>query len=88
MFPVHAIKIDRTFIQNIRNDADDHEIVASTIALGHKLGLSIIAEGVETREQLIHLKTAGCDDIQGYYFQRPVAAGDIEPILIKGVFKV
>jgi len=87
MFPVHAIKIDRTFIQNIRNDADDHEIVASTIALGHKLGLSIIAEGVETREQLIHLKTAGCDDIQGYYFQRPVAAGDIEPILIRGVFK-
>lgn len=87
MFPVHAIKIDRTFIQNIRNDADDHEIVASTIALGHKLGLSITAEGVETREQLIHLKTAGCDDIQGYYFQRPVAADDIEAILLQGVFK-
>ena len=87
MFPVHAIKIDRSFIQDIRNESGDHEIVASTIALGHKLGMSIIAEGVETREQLIHLKTAGCDDIQGYYFHRPVAAVDIESVLIRGVFK-
>ncbi len=87
MFPVHTIKIDRTFIKNIRNDTGDLEIVASTIALGHKLGLSIIAEGVETREQMIHLKTAGCDDIQGYYFHRPASASDIEPILIRGDFK-
>lgn len=71
--PISEIKIDRSFIRDIRNDQSDKVIVASTITLAHNLGLTVVAEGVETLEQLVHLKTAGCDVVQGYYFSRPVS---------------
>jgi diguanylate cyclase len=79
--PIYAIKIDRSFVRDIRNDASDAMIVASTITLAHNLGLTVVAEGVESREQIVHLKTAGCDQVQGFYFQRPVCATEIEPVL-------
>lgn len=84
--PIYAIKIDRSFIRDIRNDNSDAVIVASTISLAHNLGLQVVAEGVESKEQLVHLKTAGCDQVQGFYFQRPVAATEIGALLQRGRF--
>ena len=80
-FPIHTVKIDRSFIRDIRNDTNDAVIVASTITLAHNLGLSVVAEGVETKDQLVHLKAAGCDQVQGFYLQRPGAASQIAPLL-------
>lgn len=84
--PVYALKIDRSFIRDIRNDNSDAMIVASTVSLARNLGLKVIAEGVESKEQLMHLKVIGCDQVQGFYLQRPVSAEHIEPILQKGRF--
>lgn len=86
--PIYAIKIDRSFIRDIRNDNSDAMIVASTISLAHNLGLQVVAEGVESKEQLVHLKTAGCDQVQGFYYQRPVAASEIESLLRRGRFRL
>jgi len=72
--PISTLKIDRNFIRDIRNSPHDSIIVESTIILAHNLGLHVVAEGVETRDQLVHLKTAGCDEVQGYYCSRPVPA--------------
>jgi diguanylate cyclase (GGDEF)-like protein len=86
--PISAVKIDRSFIRDIRNDTDDAVIVASTISLAHNLGLIVIAEGVESKDQLVHLKAAGCDQVQGFFLQRPVAAPDIGPLLRKQYYTV
>ncbi len=84
--PIDTVKIDRSFIRDIRNDTNDAVIVASTISLAHNLGLTVVAEGVETRDQLVHLKAAGCDQVQGFYLQRPVPAAQIAPLLHKKLF--
>lgn len=84
--PVYALKIDRSFVRDIRNDNSDGMIVASTVTLARNLGLKVVAEGVETREQLMHLKLMGCDEVQGFYLQRPVAAAQLAPLLQKGWF--
>lgn len=81
--PINTIKIDRSFIANIRNSHDDVVIVSSTITLAHNLGMRVVAEGVETKEQLVYLRTAGCDEIQGYIFSRPIADEEIRQLLIK-----
>lgn len=81
--PVYAIKIDKSFVRDLRNDVNDAVIVASTITLAHNLGLIVVAEGVENREQVVHLKTAGCDQVQGYFFQRPVPAEEIRAMLLE-----
>ncbi|MRW84585.1 EAL domain-containing protein [Pseudoduganella sp. FT26W] len=81
--PINAVKVDRSFIRDIRNDTDDAVIVASTISLAHNLGLIVVAEGVESKDQLLHLKAAGCDQVQGFFLQRPVPAQDIAPLLRK-----
>ncbi|WP_241673064.1 putative bifunctional diguanylate cyclase/phosphodiesterase [Lacisediminimonas profundi] len=81
--PVGAIKIDRSFVQDIRNDTSDMMIVSSTIILAHNLGLRVVAEGVESSEQLVHLKTAGCDEVQGFYFHRPGAPESIPALLLR-----
>ncbi len=82
-FPIDVLKIDRSFVSDISRDASDAAIVASIIALAHNLKLSVIAEGVETIEQLDYLRRHGCDEMQGYYFSRPLAAGDFEELLRK-----
>jgi diguanylate cyclase (GGDEF)-like protein len=84
--PIDAIKIDRSFVKDIRNDASDAVIVASTISLAHNLGLAVVAEGVETKDQLVHLKAAGCDQAQGFYLMRPAPADEITPLLHQSVF--
>jgi diguanylate cyclase (GGDEF)-like protein/PAS domain S-box-containing protein len=72
--PISKIKIDQSFIRDICNDTDDGAIAHAVISLGHSLKMQVIAEGVETLEQLEHLRAQGCDEIQGYYFSRPLPA--------------
>ncbi len=71
-FPASTLKIDRSFVTNIPNNARDNGITRAIIAMGQGLGLSLVAEGIETPEQLEFLKLAGCDFAQGYYISRPL----------------
>jgi EAL domain-containing protein (putative c-di-GMP-specific phosphodiesterase class I) len=75
LFPVNKIKIDRTFVKEVTSDRGDAAIVSAVIGLAHGLGLTVAAEGVETFEQAVHLRAQGCDELQGYYFGRPMPAG-------------
>jgi len=76
-FPIESVKIDRSFIRDIAIDPDDAAIVAAVIAMAHGLRLKVIAEGVETADQLRFLRERNCDEIQGFYFSRPSSAVDI-----------
>ena len=77
-FPVDIIKIDRSFVRDIPGDADDAAIVTGIIALAHSLRLEVVAEGVETREQLDFLRSKSCDILQGFYLSKPIPAQQIE----------
>jgi diguanylate cyclase (GGDEF)-like protein/PAS domain S-box-containing protein len=76
--PVDRLKVDRSFVQDIATDADDATIVRTIIALGHNLGMKVVAEGVESAEQLEFLRINDCDELQGYYFAKPVPAAEFE----------
>lgn len=76
-FPVSVLKIDQTFIKGIPHDKNDIAITSAVIALGHNLGLEVVAEGVETAEQLNYLADHGCDLAQGYFLCRPLPANKI-----------
>lgn len=80
-FPFDFVKIDRAFITDITKSAKDAMIATAVIAMGHSLNLRVVAEGVETEEQLDYLRRHGCDEIQGYYFSRPVSASAFEIML-------
>ena len=82
-FPVNKIKIDRAFVTDITSDHGDAAIVGAVIGLAHGLGLTVAAEGVETFEQAAHLRARGCDELQGYYFGRPMTAGSFQQRLAK-----
>ncbi len=82
--PVHQLKIDRSFIQHLVEGGADAAIVASTIGLGHHLGLRVVAEGVETAEAWQLLAASGCDVSQGYHLSRPVTATELERWLRAG----
>lgn len=75
--PLDELKIDKSFILNMANDANDASIVRSTIELAHNLGLTVVAEGVETAENLETLSGWGCDVVQGYHISRPLSADDL-----------
>ncbi|HEY8539185.1 MAG TPA: EAL domain-containing protein, partial [Steroidobacteraceae bacterium] len=80
-FPVDRLKVDKSFVRDITNDADDATIVRTIIALGHNLGLKVVAEGVETEQQVAFLLDNDCDELQGNYFGRPMDVQDLVPLL-------
>ncbi len=80
-FPIDKLKIDRSFITNVLSSADDASIVQAIISLAHGLRLKVVAEGIESAEQVSFLQGMGCDQYQGYYFSRPVDAAAFETLL-------
>jgi EAL domain-containing protein (putative c-di-GMP-specific phosphodiesterase class I) len=84
-FPIDTLKIDRTFVSDICKDRHDTSIVRAIINLGHALDLTVIAEGVETREQLQYLAALGCDLVQGFLFSKPLSAAAFEQLLVESV---
>jgi EAL domain-containing protein (putative c-di-GMP-specific phosphodiesterase class I) len=73
-FPIDVLKIDRTFVDGLPSGEQDAQIARAIIAMAHSLNLAVIAEGVETQEQLDFLREHGCDEVQGYLFGRPMPA--------------
>ena len=82
-FPISSLKIDQSFVSELSGE-EDGAIVMAIIALGHSLGLRVIAEGVEMTEQLAELRKMGCDEMQGYLFSRAVPAEDMTALLKSG----
>lgn len=80
-FPLDAVKVDRSFVQDIAADSDDASITRAVITMAHHLKLKVVAEGVETAEQLALLISHQCDIIQGYFFARPMPAADMGELL-------
>jgi diguanylate cyclase len=85
-FPIDQVKIDRTFVRDIPGDANDEAITTAIIAMAHSLGLTVVAEGVETEEQLRFLRNVACDTMQGFYFAEPRPAGEVERFLTGEVY--
>ncbi len=84
--PVDYLKIDRSFITGLGEDPGDEAIVSGTVSLAHALGLKVVAEGVETEEQLAKLKELRCDLAQGYYFTKALPSEAAEKLLEEGGF--
>ena len=83
-FPVHSVKIDRSFVKDIESDARDNALVRSIISMAHNMGLAVTAEGVETAVQRDLLNDLGCDEMQGYFFSRPVPEAEASGLLRAG----
>jgi len=82
-FPLDALKIDQLFIRNLATDSDDSAIADAIITLAHSLKLQVVAEGVETEQQLAHLRQTSCDVAQGFLFSEPVPADGFEKLLLE-----
>jgi EAL domain-containing protein (putative c-di-GMP-specific phosphodiesterase class I) len=87
-FPVDTLKIDQSFIQNLPGNKDDAQITRTIISMAHNLGLGVIAEGVETKEQLEFLQQVQCEEIQGYYFSKPIPAKALVTMIEKARISV
>ena len=80
-FPIDTLKIDRSFVDGLGREANDTAIVQSVVALARSLNLAVVGEGIETPEQLAQLRSLGCGRGQGFYFSRPLLAGDVDTLL-------
>ncbi|MBF0260047.1 MAG: EAL domain-containing protein, partial [Desulfamplus sp.] len=80
-FPIGALKIDKSFVCDVTTDSDDATIVSAVIGMGRSLNMKVIAEGVETKEQLAFLKTHECHEAQGFHFSHPLSADDFALLL-------
>ena len=80
-FPIDTLKIDQSFVRDLTTDADDASIVTAVISMGKSLHMGVVAEGVETQEQLAFLREQSCPEGQGYYFGRPVLAEEFPQLL-------
>ncbi len=80
-FPIDTLKIDRTFVRDVTTDSDDAAIAKAIIAMAHSLKLKVIAEGVETKEQLAFLKGESCDEYQGFFFSRAIPGRDLAQLM-------
>jgi EAL domain-containing protein (putative c-di-GMP-specific phosphodiesterase class I) len=82
-FPIDTLKIDKSFISDVCKDPHDTAIVRAIVTLGHALDLTVVAEGVETREQLEYLNELECDVVQGFLFSKSLSADDFEDLLLE-----
>jgi EAL domain-containing protein (putative c-di-GMP-specific phosphodiesterase class I) len=80
-FPLRVLKVDQSFIQDIQRNPKNEALIKAIIGMAHSLGLEVVAEGVETAEQLQFLRTQMCDQVQGYLFSRPIPAEDLGKLL-------
>jgi EAL domain-containing protein (putative c-di-GMP-specific phosphodiesterase class I) len=80
-FPIDVLKIDRSFVNRMTVEPDKHAIIGTIINLAHNLNMTVIAEGVETREQMEQLRALNCDFVQGFFFARPMSADMTEELL-------
>jgi diguanylate cyclase (GGDEF)-like protein len=83
-FAIDRLKIDQSFVHDLASDIDSSVIAGAVIHLGHSMGLKVVAEGVETPAQLEFLRGQHCDEIQGYYFSKPLPADEVERVLAEG----
>jgi diguanylate cyclase (GGDEF)-like protein/PAS domain S-box-containing protein len=83
--PLHQLKIDQSFVRNLTTDSRDAAIVSAIITLGHTMGMSVIAEGVETEEQRLLLAEQGCKSYQGYLFSRPLSGDQLQEYLARQI---
>jgi len=84
-FPIDTLKLDQSFVRDLHIDEDDRAIAEAVIAMAHSLKLKVVAEGVETQDQLTFLKQQGCDRMQGYFFSRPVPPEQFEALISEGM---
>ncbi len=80
-FPIDNLKIDRGFVKDLMTRAEDASIVQAIISLAHSLRLKVVAEGVETLEQLDSLRSMGCDQYQGFHFSPPISPADLGDLI-------
>jgi EAL domain-containing protein (putative c-di-GMP-specific phosphodiesterase class I) len=80
-FPIDTLKVDRSFIRNLPYDSEDRAITEAVIAMGKNLNITVVAEGVETQEQKDFLRDHICDEMQGFYFSKPIAPDQFGDLL-------
>ena len=86
-FPIDALKIDQSFVRDMTSDSDDASIVSAVIDMGRSLNMRVVAEGIQTRDQLQFLKARHCPEGQGFYFAPPVPAEQLTGLLSEGIVR-
>lgn len=87
-FDIDYLKIDQSFVRNLRDDSSDMALCEAIIMMAHKLGLQVVAEGVENAEQEQLLRSAKCDFVQGYLYSKPLPASDFDHFLHQAAGKL